>query len=102
MAQENLVAGRLTLILPTGENLVADSQRPGPDATVKLRDFHGLWMVLTAGDLGFAEAYMAGHFDTPELKAILDLAVANETWLQRRHGQPRAQRRSQLGWARTQ
>ena len=24
---------------------------------------------------------MAGHFDTPELKAILDLAVANETWL---------------------
>ena len=80
MAQENLVAGRLTLILPNGETLVADSQRPGPDATVKLRDFHGLWMVLTAGDLGFAEAYMAGHFDTPELKAILDLAVANETW----------------------
>ena len=35
MAQENLVAGRLTLILPNGETLVADSQRPGPDATVK-------------------------------------------------------------------
>ena len=82
-AQKNLVSGRASLTLPNGEILIADTGEEGPQAEIIVNDYQGIWMVLTAGDLGFADAYIAGHLDTPELKNVLDLAVANETWFAR-------------------
>ena len=82
MASRELTAGRLDVTLPNGQNFTADSGAPGPHAKVHFRDMRAIWMITTAGDLGFAEAYMAGMFDTPELKDVLDLTVANEAFFQ--------------------
>ena len=42
-----------------------------------IKDFRFIRRALSAGDIGFAEAYMAGEFDTPDLPDLLYLFAAN-------------------------
>jgi cyclopropane-fatty-acyl-phospholipid synthase len=39
--------------------------------------------VLSHGDIGFAESYIRGEWNTPDLKAILELAIRNRTILEK-------------------
>ncbi|MDP3658786.1 cyclopropane-fatty-acyl-phospholipid synthase family protein [Phenylobacterium sp.] len=65
------VAGVVTFVLPSGRELRIEGARPGPDATLIVRDFRFMRRVLTGGDIGFAEGFMAGEWDTPDLSALL-------------------------------
>ncbi|MGE0484056.1 MAG: class I SAM-dependent methyltransferase [Gammaproteobacteria bacterium] len=72
--------GTLQVETPRGERL--DFGDGGaPQATWQLRHPRALWRLLTGGALGFAEGYLAGDWDTPDLMALLDLAAANEAAL---------------------
>ena len=39
--------------------------------------------VISHGDIGFAESYIRGQWNTPDLKAILELAIRNRTSLEK-------------------
>ncbi len=52
---------------------------PAPRAVLLLHDWEVCGAVLKSGDIGFAESYIAGHWTTPDLSALLKLFIANRT-----------------------
>ena len=71
MAGSNWTAGSVSFVLPDGETVRLTGQNPGPDARLMIKDFRCLRRALMSGDIGFAEGYMAGEWDTPDLAALL-------------------------------
>jgi cyclopropane-fatty-acyl-phospholipid synthase len=68
--------GCVTFVLPSGREFrIAGSA--GPEARLIVREFRFMRRVLTAGDIGFAEGYMAGEWDTPDLSALLEVFSLN-------------------------
>ena len=63
--------GRLTVVLPGGALLNFDGHRPGPRARLNLHSWRALWRVAIADDIGFAEAYLAHEWDSPDLATLL-------------------------------
>lgn len=77
----HLQAGQLHLVLPDGGSYRFSGTRPGPVAKLRVRSPRFLRRVLLGGDIGFAEAYMDGDCDSPDLRALVELALANaESW----------------------
>jgi cyclopropane-fatty-acyl-phospholipid synthase len=79
----NWIAGTLIFELPTGRELRMEGTRAAPEARILVRDFRFMTRVLTAGDIGFAEGYMAGEWDTPDLAAVLEVVSRNSEGLLR-------------------
>jgi cyclopropane-fatty-acyl-phospholipid synthase len=73
----NWSIGSMTFVMPSGLELHIASTEPGPDAKLTIHDFRFIRRALSAGDIGFAEAYMAGEFDTPDLPDLLYVFAAN-------------------------
>jgi cyclopropane-fatty-acyl-phospholipid synthase len=70
MMARNWMAGELTFVTPKGHELRLEGE-PGPKARIIVRDFRFIRRALAAGDIGFAEGYAAGEWDTPDLTAVL-------------------------------
>lgn len=79
----NWTFGRLTVQLPNGEVHVLQGDRPGPCGILNVKDYRFARRVLAAGDIGFAEAYMAGEWDSPHLAALLETLVDNYDHIRR-------------------
>jgi cyclopropane-fatty-acyl-phospholipid synthase len=77
IAAENWEYGRLTFALPSGREVRLEGDKPGPDARLVINDFRFLSRVLSAGDIGLGEGFMAGEWDTPDLAALLGAVTAN-------------------------
>ncbi len=77
IAAENWEAGSLTFVLPTGKALTVRGRNDGPDATIRIRDYNFVRRALLSGDIGFAEGFMAGEWDTPDLSAVLEAFSLN-------------------------
>ena len=82
-ALERLQVGALSLGLPDGTTRHFSGAHPGPDAAISVRDWHVFSRVLSSGDMGLAEGYMAGEWDAPDLVRVLELLAANEAALAR-------------------
>ncbi|MEO8122454.1 MAG: cyclopropane-fatty-acyl-phospholipid synthase family protein [Burkholderiales bacterium] len=73
-----LQVGTLNLQLPDGTQARFGSGRSGePRATMRLHNWRVLSAALRSGDIGFAESYIAGDWQSPDLVALLGLLVAN-------------------------
>ncbi|QTO52147.1 SAM-dependent methyltransferase [Burkholderia latens] len=70
--------GHLTLVTPEGAQHVFGDPHCQPAATLQIRDWRACRAILRAGDIGFAEAYRADWIDTPDLVALLRLAIRNQ------------------------
>lgn len=73
----NIEIGALVFVMPDGKTYRADGTRPGPEGIIHVRDPRLFWRMIRDGELGFAEAYMDGWWDTPDLQAVLDTALLN-------------------------
>lgn len=73
----NWRVGAFTFITPAGRELRINGTDPGVEARVVIHDFAFMRRVLAAGDIGFAEGYMAGEWDTPDLSAVLSAVGLN-------------------------
>ncbi len=73
--------GHLELITPDDTRMVFGDAHAAPGAVLKLYDWRACQRILRAGDIGFAEAYAAGWADSPDLAALLRLALRNEAAL---------------------
>lgn len=78
---QRLEVGRLVVHLPSGEALSHDTQVPGPQAVVVLHRWRAMRRLLAEGDLGLAEAYIAGDWSTPDLMTVIELGARNEAAL---------------------
>jgi cyclopropane-fatty-acyl-phospholipid synthase len=74
--------GHLELITPDHTRMVFGDAHAGPGATLQLHDWRACGRILRAGDIGLAEAWSAGWIDSPDLVALLRLALRNEAALE--------------------
>lgn len=74
---ENWRYGTVTYILPSGRSIPIKGSEPGPNGVLKVRDYRFVGRVFRAGDIGFAEGYMAGEWETPDLAALLTVFTLN-------------------------
>jgi len=79
----NWMSGSLAFVTPSGGELRLVGEKPGPSARILIRDYRFMRRVLGSGDVGFAEGYMAGEWDTPNLSAVLEVLTLNIDRLQR-------------------
>lgn len=73
--------GSLDLQTPDGELLHFGDQQQ-PRAALRITDWAVCSAALKSGDVGFAESFMAGHWSTPDLSALLELLIRNRTTLE--------------------
>lgn len=74
----NWTFGRLTVRLPGGAVHQLEGGRSGPSAVLDIRDYRFARRVLASGDIGFAEGYMAGEWETPHLAHLLEALARNQ------------------------
>jgi cyclopropane-fatty-acyl-phospholipid synthase len=78
VAGSRIEAGRLSVTLPDRSVRVFAGHRPGPVAELAIRSNKAARQILFGGNVGFAEAYMDGGIDSPDMAAMLELAVLND------------------------
>ena len=69
--------GSLTVILPSGLAIEHRCTRPGPHGVMHVHTLRAFRRVLTHGDVGFAEGFIAGEWTSPDLPALIALAADN-------------------------
>ncbi|AQR61981.1 SAM-dependent methyltransferase [Brevundimonas sp. LM2] len=79
----NWTYGRLTLTLPNGEVHRLEGETPGPNAVMTVLDYRFAARVLANGDIGYAEGYMAGEWDSPHLAVLLETLASNYDHIRR-------------------
>ncbi|MDE2766435.1 MAG: class I SAM-dependent methyltransferase, partial [Chloroflexota bacterium] len=72
-----IAVGNLTLTLPGGEQREFAGAAPGPQAELRVHAERFYAKVLAGGEIGFGEAYQEGLCDSPDLVALIKLAIAN-------------------------
>ncbi len=77
-ALQRLSIGRLTMQLPDGTMRTFGAPGAEPQARLDVRDWRFFRLVLLDGDIGFAEAYMDGLCDSPDLPGLIALLAENE------------------------
>ncbi|TNM62321.1 SAM-dependent methyltransferase [Aliirhizobium smilacinae] len=75
---DRLTAGQLTLIFPSGRKARFLGETSGPTAMIEFRTMRPLRRLAAGGSLGFATSYLEGEWETPDLGAVMDLAIAND------------------------
>lgn len=75
---ELICCGRLTLVFPSGRERHFTGAHSGPMARICLKNWRPARRLLSSGALGFARSFVEADWDTPDLGAVLELAVANE------------------------
>jgi cyclopropane-fatty-acyl-phospholipid synthase len=75
---ESLKVGSLELRLPDGSSRLFRGAEPGPHATLVLKNGRVARRYLTGGGVGFAEGYIEGDWDTPDLATLLEVLSRNE------------------------
>ena len=74
---ERLPVGQLTLRLPDGTQLRLPDHADGPRAQIDIHDWALFDRTLKSGDIGFAESFIAGDWDSPDLAALMRLVLLN-------------------------
>jgi cyclopropane-fatty-acyl-phospholipid synthase len=73
-----LERGRLTLLTPGQAVLAFGAAGAEPSVSIAIHDAKVARQVVLGGTIGFAESYMDGLWDCPDLVGLVMLAIANE------------------------
>jgi len=74
--------GTLDITLPDGRRVRLGGVEPGPAAAMTLANYGFASRLLNGGDIGVAEAYLQGEWDTPDLTQFLYLFCVNHDLIQ--------------------
>ena len=80
---DRLEQGSLTLTTPDGQVRSFGGLTDGPQCTVALQDWQVIRNVALRGDIGLAEDYRAGRWETDDLQKFFELGLSNRDAFQR-------------------
>ena len=90
--------GSMTVTLPDGRRLLFRGTEPGEHAEIIIRDYRLTRRFFAGGDLGAAEAFLDGMWDSPNITAFLQFFIRNRDSLQDKlTGMPAVRFLSRLG-----
>lgn len=69
--------GQLTVEFPCGKRSHFCGSKKGPDAFIKIKNMRLIYRLIVAGDLGLAESYMKGEWETTGLSRLLQFGAEN-------------------------
>ncbi|MEJ8474378.1 cyclopropane-fatty-acyl-phospholipid synthase family protein [Roseibium algae] len=72
-----LKIGSLTVTIPDGRRYLFEGSEPGPAGEVNVHDWKFVNMAIQGGDVGVGEAFMAGHWSSPDTTTFLELFCIN-------------------------
>lgn len=75
---DNLESGQLTLTTPDGKTRIFEGKRTGENANIRLHDWGVVSNMIRKGDVGFAEDYRNGQWETDDLTALTTLGLNNQ------------------------
>lgn len=75
---DNLEYGRFELVMPDGKKRIFEGKNPGTVSSLSLHDWKVVANLATHGDIGFAEDYKAGLWETASLPNLLTCAMEND------------------------
>ena len=68
----------LVMVLPSGQVLRFKGSMPdAPEVKLIIKDFRFIRRILMSGDIGFAEGFIEGDWDTPDLSILLEAFSQN-------------------------
>lgn len=79
--QSRIEAGRLTLVFADGKTAYVEGSDHGPHGVMRIMSGRVVWRALLAGDIGLAESYLAGEWDSPDLTALIEVTAVNQARL---------------------
>lgn len=92
-ALRSMERGKLTLIDAAGNRILLRGAGAGAEAVWHFRrPWRALLRLLRRGEIGFAEGYIAGDWNTPDLQALMQFTADNEAPLARLAERPAWQR----------
>lgn len=71
--------GRLALTLPGGRCIEVAGREPGPQASLRLLSWRPMLRLALQGDLGLALSFRDGEWESPDLLALFEFGLANES-----------------------
>ncbi|MET3917566.1 cyclopropane-fatty-acyl-phospholipid synthase [Variovorax sp. OAS795] len=71
--------GTIAVELPNGERVEGRGATEGPHAAISLHRWRPLARMLLRGDIGLAESYRDGDWSSPDLPALLEFGIRNES-----------------------
>ena len=75
-----LKGGQLTVVLPDGDVFkFGEENIEGPQAYIKLKSYKPLSVLFAKGDLAFAESYIQGEWESPDLTSLFDFGLVIES-----------------------
>jgi len=77
-ALEHIEFGSMDVITPDGKLHQFSGSKPSAHATLKLHDWRAIPVFATKGDIGFAEAYRDGWWDSDDLTNLFLIGLQNE------------------------
>src|SRR3569833_201456 len=80
LAARNWAAGVLEIATPEGLSIPIRGPDGGPEGRLVVRDYRFVGRVLSGGAIGFAEGYIAGEWDPPDLSRLLETLSLILSW----------------------
>ena len=74
---EKIQVGQLTLVSPEGEKFIFRGTQSGIEANIQIHDWLVCKACLKSGDIGLAETYIDGLWDSTDIQSLLRLFLLN-------------------------
>ncbi len=78
---DTIESGQLTVITPDGQSRTFEGKSSGETARIELKDWDVVPNMIQRGDIGFAEDYRSGKWDTDNLVGLTTLGLVNRNAL---------------------
>ena len=73
----NFKRGRLEICLPSGEVILGEGEDTGYCGVLEIKRWRTFNQLIRRGDIGFAEAYVRGDWDSPDLNGLMGVLAEN-------------------------
>lgn len=69
--------GTIAVTVPDGRKFVFAGRETGGHGEIEIKDFNVLNRLYRSGNVGFAEGYLAGEWDSPDIASLLEIVARN-------------------------